>query len=155
MDRTSGAAPPSTVSSGRPTRCPNCRDGLGAARPVRPGCWRDRIRRRPVLGTVYRIAVFVIGLLFVLLGAALSVLPGPLTVPPVLVGLWVWSTEFDWARRFLAAFGRNARDAWAHARQHPVSSTAMTLGGLAAIGVVIWAAGRYDLLDRITAGVDG
>ena len=58
-------------------------------------------------------------LLFVALGIALTVLPGPLTIPPVLLGLWVWSTEFEWARRFFAAFSRKARDAWQHARQHP------------------------------------
>jgi hypothetical protein len=123
------------------TRCPHCTDGLGQPRPVRPGSWRDRIRRRPALATAYRVAVFVAGLLFVLLGIALTVLPGPLTIPPVLLGLWVWSTEFEWARRFFAAFRRKAR--------------AVTLSGLAAAGVVFWAVGHYQLIDRATAALGG
>jgi hypothetical protein len=43
--------------------------------------------------------VFLAGLLCIAAGVALSVLPGPLTIPPVLLGLWIWSTEFDWAQR--------------------------------------------------------
>ena len=93
------------------TRCPDCTDGLGKPRPVKPGSWRDRVRSKPGLATAYRVAVFFAGLLFVLLGLALTVLPGPLTIPPILVGLWVWSTEFEWARRFFVAFRRKARDA--------------------------------------------
>nr|WP_239521725.1 PGPGW domain-containing protein [Geodermatophilus sabuli] len=107
------------------------------------------------MATAYRVAVFVAGLLFVLLGVALTVLPGPLTIPPVLAGLWVWSTEFDWARRFFAAFLRKARAAWQHARQHPVSSAAVTIGGLAAAGAVFWAVGRFDLVERAATALGG
>jgi Putative transmembrane protein (PGPGW) len=144
-----------TPSAGGATRCPDCTDGLGKPRPVEPGSWRDRIRRKPGLAPVYRVAVFVAGLLLVLLGLALTVLPGPLTIPPVLAGLWVWSTEFEWAYRFFAAFRRKARDAWRHARRHPVSSAAVTLGGLAAAGVVFWAVNRYDLVDRAVVALGG
>ena len=133
---------------GGATRCPDCTDGLGKPRPVKPGSWRDRIRQNPALAVAYRVAVFVVGLLFVLLGVALTVLPGPLTIPPILVGLWVWSTEFEWARRFFAAFRRKATDAWRHAKQHPVSSAAVTVGGLAAAAFVFWAVGHWNLVDR-------
>ena len=75
-------------------------------------------------------------------------LPGPLTIPPVLLGLWVWSTEFEWARRVFVTFRRKARDAWQHARQHPVSSAAVTVAGLAAAALVFWAVGHFDLVDR-------
>ena len=129
------------------TRCPDCTDGLGKPRPVEPGSWRDRVRQKPGLATAYRVGVFVVGLLFVLLGLALTVLPGPLTIPPVLAGLWVWSTEFAWAARLFATFARKARDAWTHAKQHPVSSAAVTVGGLAAAGVVFWAVGHFQLVD--------
>ena len=135
------------------TRCPDCTDGLGQPRPVKPGSWRDRVRSKPGLATAYRVAVFFAGLLFVLLGLALTVLPGPLTIPPILVGLWVWSTEFEWARRFFVAFRRKAKDAWAHARQHPVSSAAVTVGGLVAAGVAFWAVGHYDLVDRAMTAI--
>ncbi len=137
------------------TRCADCTDGLGKPRSVEPGSWRDRIRQKPGLGIAYRVAVFVAGLLFVLLGLALTGLPGPLTIPPVLIGLWVWSTEFEWARRFFVTFRRKARDAWAHAKQHPVSSAAVTIGGLVAAGVAFWAVGHYHLVDRAVAAVTG
>jgi hypothetical protein len=109
---------------------------------------RQRMHRTPGLALVWRIAVLVTGLLFVLLGLALTVLPGPLTIPPVLVGLWVWSTEFEWARRVFATFERKARDTWRHARQHPVSSAAVTVGGIAAAVLAFWAVGHFDLVDR-------
>jgi Putative transmembrane protein (PGPGW) len=148
-------APDRTHTGGGATRCPDCTDGLGEPRPVRPGSWRDRVRGKPGLATAYRVAVFFAGLLFVLLGLALTVLPGPLTIPPILVGLWVWSTEFAWARRFFVTFRRKAREAWAHAKRHPVSSAAVTVGGLVAAGVVFWAVGHYHLVDRAMAAVTG
>ncbi len=135
------------------TRCPDCTDGLGKLRPVKSGSWRDRVRKKPGLAVPYRVGVFVVGLLFVLLGLALTVLPGPLTIPPVLVGLWVWSTEFEWASRFFAAFRRKARDAWRHARQHPASSLAVTVGGLALAGAVVWAVGHFQLVDKATVAL--
>jgi hypothetical protein len=36
-----------------------------------------------------------------------------------------------------------------------VSSAAITVGGLAAAGVVFWAVGHYDLVDRALAAVRG
>jgi hypothetical protein len=51
------------------------------------------------------------GLLFILLGLALAALPGPLTIPPILVGLYIWSTEFAWAGRLLERAKRSAREA--------------------------------------------
>ncbi|MGY1726841.1 PGPGW domain-containing protein [Geodermatophilus sp. SYSU D01062] len=135
------------------TVCPDCTDGLGRPREVPPDSWRARIRQNPPVHLAYRVAVFVAGLLFVLLGLALTVLPGPLTIPPILVGLWVWSTEFDWARRFFAAFRRKAVAAWQHARQHPVSSAVVTVGGLAGAALVFWAVGHFSLVDRATTAL--
>jgi hypothetical protein len=135
------------------TRCPDCTDGLGAPRPAKPGSLRERIHSRAGLVLPYRIAVFVAGLLFVILGIALTALPGPLTIPPVLIGLWIWSSEFQWAARLFGTFRRKAQDAWTHARQHPVSSAAVTVGGLAAAGAAFWAIGHYQLVDRATAAL--
>ena len=112
------------------------------------GSLRDRIRAKPGLREVYRLAVFVVGLLFIAGGIALAVLPGPLTIPPVLIGLWIWSTEFRFAQRLFDSFQDKARDAWAHAKLHPVTSTAITVGGLIAAGVAIWAVGHFELVDR-------
>jgi hypothetical protein len=128
--------------------CADCTDGLGPPVAVAKGSWRDRIRTKPGLAQVWRIGVFVVGLLCVALGVALAVLPGPLTIPPVLLGLWVWSTEFRWARRFFDTFKEKARTTWAHAKRHPVSSTVITAGGLAAAAVAFWAVGHFQVVDR-------
>ena len=141
------ATPPTAGAN----RCPDCTDGLGRPRPVEPGSFRDRVHSKKGLALTWRIGVFGAGLLFVLLGLALTVLPGPLTIPPVLVGLWIWSSEFQWAARFFATFTRKAQDAWRHARQHPASSAAVTVGGLAAAGIAFWAVGHYRLVDQATA----
>jgi hypothetical protein len=121
---------------------------LGEPVSVPRGGWRDRMRSNPATRQVYRGGVFVAGLLFVLLGVAFVALPGPLTIPPMLVGLWIWSTEFAWAERLFARMQSKARDAWAHAKRHPVSSAAITIGGLAAAGFAFWAVSHYDLVDK-------
>ena len=128
-------------------------DGLGEPAEVPKGSWRDRVRSKPGLAQLYRVGVFLAGLLFVALGVALAVLPGPLTIPPVLVGLYIWSTEFAWARRLFVSFQRKARAAWAHAKEHPVSSALITVGGLAAAGAAFWAVGHFELVDRAKEAV--
>ena len=124
-------------------------DGLGEPAFVPRGGLRDRIRAKPGLGHAYRIGVFLVGLLFIALGAALAVLPGPLTIPPILLGLWIWSTEFRFAQRFFESFKRKARDAWAHAKRHPRNSIAITLAGLAAAALAIWAVSYFDLVAKV------
>jgi hypothetical protein len=61
----------------------------------------------------------------------------------VLLGLWIWSTEFDWARRLFVSFKAKANATWAHAKQHPVSSTLIIGGGLAAAAAAFWAVGHF------------
>lgn len=112
------------------------------------GGLRGRIRSTPGLRQLYRLGVFVAGAFFVVLGVVLSVLPGPLTIPPVLLGLWIWSTEFDWARRLLTSMRSRAARAWRHSRTHAVSSTLLTVGGLVAAAAAVWAVQHYELLVR-------
>lgn len=123
-------------------------DALGEPAGVPRGSRRDRIRSKPGLAQGYRVGVFVAGLLCIGLGLALAVLPGPLTIPPVLLGLWIWSTEFRFAERFFETFKCKAKDAWAHARRHPRSSAAVTLGGLAAAAVAMWAIAHFELIGQ-------
>ena len=113
-----------------------------------PDSRRQRIRSKPGLGHAYRIGVFVAGLLCIAAGFALAVLPGPLTIPPVLLGLWIWSTEFRFADRLFDSFKAKAHEAWAHAKRHPRSSAAITGGGLAAAVAAGWAISHYELIDR-------
>ena len=110
--------------------------------------WRDHVRSKPGLSHVWRAGVFLTGLLFILGGFALAVLPGPLTIPPVLFGLWLWSTEFEWAHRFFHPFKKKGHQAWEHSKRHPVLDGTITVVGLVAAGVAIWAVSHYSLVDR-------
>ena len=115
---------------------------------VPAGGFRARVRSKPGIRHVYRAGVFLAGLLFILLGIALATLPGPLTIPPVLLGLWIWSTEFAFAERLFDNFKEKGQAAWEHAKAHPVSSTIITVGGLILAGVAFWAVGHYGLVDK-------
>jgi Putative transmembrane protein (PGPGW) len=123
-------------------------DALGGQRPVPPGSFRDRMRSRPGTRLVWRAVVFLGGLLCIAGGCALVVLPGPLTIPPIILGLWIWSTEFEWAHKLFAVWKEKGQDAWRHAKRHPVTSSMVTVGGLVLAGVVVWAVLHYDLIDR-------
>jgi hypothetical protein len=72
----------------------------------------------------------------------------PLTIPPILLGLWIWSTEFAWADRQLER--AKARVAWPGTtqRRRPVLSAVVTGGGPVALGVAIWLGARYELVAR-------
>ena len=110
--------------------------------------FRARLRRTPGGGLFLRGLVFVVGLLFVLLGIALIALPGPLTIPPILLGVWVWSTEFAWADRLLDRARRSAEEAWHKARNRPLLTGLVTVSGLVAFGVGVWLVLRFELLER-------
>ncbi len=110
--------------------------------------WRAALRRTPGGAFLLKALVFTVGLAFVVLGLVLIVAPGPLTIPPVLLGLWIWSTEFAWADRQLDRAKASARVAWEDARRHPVVSAVVTGGGLVALGVAVWLTARYELVAR-------
>ncbi len=132
------------AADGRAVEAP----GLGRGKPVPKDDWRARIRSRPGIGQLYRVGVFIAGLLCILVGVALAALPGPLTIPPVLLGLWIWSTEFRFAHALFEKFKEKGRDAWAASKRKPVTSAIVTVGGLAGAAAVVWAVQRYDLVDR-------
>lgn len=113
------------------------------------GEWRHRVRRRPGGALALKAVALLIGLTLVSLGVALAVLPGPLTIPPVLLGLYVLSLEFVWADRLLDRAKDSGREAWGGAKQRPVRSTLITVGGLTLAAAALWALNRYDLLARV------
>ena len=98
--------------------------------------------------TVRRVVLFVAGLLLILIGLALIVLPGPLTIPPILLGVWLWSLEFEFARHWLRPIKKQGSQAWDTAREKPVHTGVVTVLGLVGAGLCIWAGLRYDVLDR-------
>ncbi|MFN2540523.1 MAG: PGPGW domain-containing protein [Mycobacteriales bacterium] len=112
---------------------------------------RERVRRLPGGNTMVRLAVFLLGLFFILLGLALSVLPGPLTIPPVLLGLVIWALEFAWAERLVERARKQALDAWDAARAHPWRAGLVTGSGLVLLVVALLLAARFELVDRATS----
>jgi hypothetical protein len=98
--------------------------------------------------TLRRVLLFVAGLVSILIGLVLIVLPGPLTIPPILFGVWLWSLEFEFARRWLRPLRERGAAVWEQARQKPVHTSLVTALGLVGAAVVVWATLRYDLIDR-------
>ena len=115
--------------------------------------WKRALRRTPGGALAVKVIVLVVGLAFILLGLALAALPGPLTIPPILVGLYVWSTEFAWADRLLDRAKSSAQEAWANARKRPVLTGLITFSGLVALGVGLYVVSRYDLVARAREAV--
>lgn len=68
--------------------------------PEQDWAWRRKLRSNPATRTAYRVVVFVVGLVIVLGGLALVPLPGP-GWALVILGIAVWASEFDAARRVL------------------------------------------------------
>ena len=77
-------------------------DDDGAAPRERRGAARlhDRLRSHPVTAAPYRVGVVVVGLLVIVAGVAMLVLPGP-GVAAILLGLAILGTEFPWAQRLV------------------------------------------------------
>ena len=112
--------------------------------------WRERIRRTRAGRLLLRAFVFAAGAFFVALGLVLVVLPGPLTIPPVLLGVYIWSTEFDWAERLRERAVSSALEAWAQATRRPAFSAVATASGIGLIGVGLFVGRRYEVIDRVT-----
>jgi hypothetical protein len=111
--------------------------------------WRARLRATPGGAIFLKLVVLVVGALFIGLGLVLVVLPGPLTIPPVLFGLWIWSTEFAWAERLRQRAAVRGRAALEAAKQRPVHSAAATFAGLLLLVVGLVAMRKYDIVDRV------
>ena len=115
--------------------------------------WRARLRSTAAGSLLLKLVVLVVGGLFIALGLVLVVLPGPLTIPPVLFGLWIWSTEFAWAERLRLKAAERGRLALAAARRRPVHSAFATASGLVLLVVALVVVRRYDIVDRVIDAV--
>ena len=105
--------------------------------------WRRRLRANPATARVYRIVVFVLGLVVVAGGIVLIPFPGPGWLI-VIGGLAIWATEFEKAQRLLDFVKRHLR-AWEEwvKRQNLVVKTLVTVVGLAFVAAVLWATFHY------------
>ena len=125
---------------------------MTAAHPARRG-WKAVVCRAPGGDLLVKGIVLVAGLACVLLGFLLVALPGPLTIPPILLGLWIWSTEFRWADRLLEQAKASAQQALVSAKRRPVTTALVTGSGLLALAVGIYLSTRYDLANRVLEAV--
>ena len=66
--------------------------------------WRRKIREDKRKLAVYRVAVGLLGLFLIALGFVSGPIPGPGGIPLVLLGLAVWSSEFEWAHQLMMWF---------------------------------------------------
>jgi uncharacterized protein (TIGR02611 family) len=64
--------------------------------------WRRRVRANPHTHRIYRVVVAITGLAIVAFGLLLVPFPGPGWLV-VILGVGVWSSEFEWAQRLLLA----------------------------------------------------
>ena len=81
--------------------------------------WRRKIRQNPRQLAVYRVAVAIAGLILVALGFVTGPIPGPGGIPLVLLGLAIWSSEFEWAHKLMMWFKSQLHRfrQWSRARQ--------------------------------------
>jgi len=72
---------------------------------------KENIKRLWMLipSTLRKIVVLVIGSTLIILGLALIILPGPFTMPLVVLGLVVLALEFAWAESLLTRAKNHAK----------------------------------------------
>lgn len=123
-------------------------DRPAPSRRAGSGGWRARVRRTPGGAVLLKVGTFLLGAVFIGLGLAAAVLPGPLTIPPVLLGLWIWAGEFVWAQALLERAQEQGRAAWEAAKRNQVVATVTTVAGLVAAGAVVWVVDHFSLVAR-------
>ena len=104
-----------------------------------PG-WKNRVKAHRGTRYAYQAAVFLLGLLVILACLGLwTTLPAPLAIPPMLIGVWIWSTEFRFADALLTWLKDKAQAGRDNAKKHPVTFGLMTIGGLLVTAAAYWA----------------
>jgi hypothetical protein len=102
--------------------------------------WKDRVKAHRGTRYAYQAAVFLLGLLVILACLGLwTTLPAPLAIPPMLIGVWIWSTEFPFADGLLTWLKDKAQAGRDNAKEHPVKFGLITVGGLLVTAAAYWA----------------
>lgn len=113
-------------------------DRDSAVEPRHDWEWRRRLRANPATARVYRIGVFVVGLVIVSGGLLLIPFPGPGWLI-VIAGLAIWATEFERAQRVLDFVKRHLRlwEEWVKRQNHFVK-VLVGLVGIVFIAAILW-----------------
>ena len=119
--------------------------------------FRERIRHRRALDTVWRVSVFALGVTLLVLGMIMFLVPGP-GFATIILGLVILGSEFAWATRVLdpvKAAAHRAAQAATDPRRRRRNLTLAALFGVAAGIFLGWYFVRYGLtLDPVWAVVD-
>jgi uncharacterized protein (TIGR02611 family) len=123
--------------------------------------WRRKIRQNPRRLVIYRIAVGLVGVLLIALGLVSGPLPGPGGIPLVLLGLAVWSSEFEWAHQLMQWFKRELQRyrTWPAATKGAFWVAFFACCGLfgylylLALGIPRWVPGSVDMLLQRLPGL--
>lgn len=103
---------------------------------------RSWVLRRPGGARIWRAGVAVIGLLVVLVGIVLLVVPGPGWVV-IFVGIGIWATEFAWAKSLLTFVQRKVKEFTTWVGRQPRGLTVAIVGAAVVIvGAIAWLALR-------------
>ncbi len=149
------------VATDAPTRTPSGAHHVLVEPPEDRWRWRRKIRQNPYQLRVYRVAVAIAGLFFVALGCVTGPLPGPGGIPLVLLGLAIWSSEFEWAHRLMLWFKAQLRrfQSWSRPRQAACWLVFFSCCGLLGYGYLLilgvpgWMPQRVDQLLTQLPGV--
>ena len=115
--------------------------------------WRQRLHRVPGASPCFRAAVFVVGALLVLAGAALWMVSLLLCLPVLLAGLWTWSREFHWGSRLHRAVLDRARQAWAPRGPGRAAGPPPRRPGLVAGGRPPGPGGHFHVVERVATAL--
>jgi uncharacterized protein (TIGR02611 family) len=123
--------------------------------------WRRKIREDKRKLAVYRIAVALLGLFLVALGFVSGPIPGPGGIPLVLLGLAVWSSEFEWAHQLMQWFKKQLHSyrTWPRAQKILFWVVFFCCCGLIgyvyllALGIPGWLPGSAELLLQRLPGL--
>jgi uncharacterized protein (TIGR02611 family) len=112
-----------------------------AVREHRWGAARAAVRRLPGGWLVWRIGVTIVGFVVIAVGVLLIPRPGPGWLI-VFLGLGIWSTEYEWARRLRVATRRFVGRWWAWISRQPrwlqITVGVVGLAFTASISIVAW-----------------
>jgi uncharacterized protein (TIGR02611 family) len=100
--------------------------------------WRAKIRSHRHFHLIYRVVVGVLGLVVVVVGLIMVPFPGPGWLV-VFIGLGVWASEFEWAKRLLhrATGTLNAWTQWLKPQPWWIQSLVL-LVTIAAVAAIFW-----------------